>query len=76
MMPAMNGLELAGKIRNVAPQTRVVFMSSHYTPQEAAVITRLFGGTFVQKSDLGTELIPIINRLLPKGKLRSGKLDS
>jgi DNA-binding NarL/FixJ family response regulator len=68
MMPAMNGLELAGKIRNVAPETRVVFMSSHYTPQEAAVITRLFGGTFVQKSDLGTELIPIISRLLPEGR--------
>jgi DNA-binding NarL/FixJ family response regulator len=65
MMPEMNGLELAGKIRNLAPETRVIFMSSHYTPQEAAVITRLFGGSFVQKSDLGTELIPTIGRLLP-----------
>ena len=65
MMRAMNGLEAAGKIRDLAPETRVIFMSSYYTPQEAAVITRLFGGNFVQKSDLGTELIPTISRLLP-----------
>ena len=48
-MKEMNGLELASKIRNLAPETRVVFMSSYYTSQQAAVITRLFGGTFVQK---------------------------
>jgi DNA-binding NarL/FixJ family response regulator len=65
LMTEMNGLEAASKIRKLAPETRVIFMSSHYTPQEAAVITRLFGGSFVQKSDLRTELIPTICRLLP-----------
>jgi chemotaxis response regulator CheB len=65
MMRKMNGLEAASKIRNLAPETRVIFMSSLYTPLEAALITRLFGGNFVQKSDLGTELIPTISRLLP-----------
>ena len=65
LMTEMNGLEAAGKIRNLSPETKVIFMSSHYTPQEAAVITRLFGGNFVQKSDLRTELIPTIHRLLP-----------
>ena len=65
MMTEMNGLELASKVRNFVPEARVIFMSSYYTPQEAAVITRLFGGDFVQKSDLGTELIPTISRLLP-----------
>jgi chemotaxis response regulator CheB len=65
LMTEMNGLEAASKIRKLAPETIVIFMSSQYTPQEAAVITRLFGGNFVQKSDLGTELIPTISRLLP-----------
>ena len=64
MMQETNGLELASKIRNFAPETRIIFMSIYYTPQEAAVITRLFGGNFVQKSDLGKELIPAISRLL------------
>jgi len=65
LMKEMNGLELAKKIRKLSPETRVIFMSSHLSPQEAAVITRLFGGNFVQKSDLRTELIPTIHRLLP-----------
>jgi DNA-binding NarL/FixJ family response regulator len=64
-MPEMNGLEAASKIRDVAPETRVIFMSSQYTPQEAAIITRLCGGSFVQKCELATELIPTISRLLP-----------
>jgi len=65
MMAKMNGLEAASKIRKLAPETRIIFMSSQYIPEEAAVITRLFGGNFVQKSDLRTELIPTIRRLLP-----------
>jgi DNA-binding NarL/FixJ family response regulator len=65
MMPKMNGLQTGSKIRTLVPETRVIFMSCRYTPQVAAVITRLFGGNFVQKSDLGTELIPTISRLLP-----------
>jgi DNA-binding NarL/FixJ family response regulator len=64
MMTKMNGLEAASKIRKLAPETRVIFMSSQCTPLEAALITRLFGGDFVQKSDLGKELIPTISRLL------------
>jgi DNA-binding NarL/FixJ family response regulator len=65
MMTKMNGLEAASKIRKLAPETIVIFMSSHYTPLEAALITRLFGSNFVQKSALHTELIPTISRLLP-----------
>ena len=65
MMTKMNGLEAASKIRKLLPETRVIFMSSQYSPQEAVLITRLFGGNFVQKSDLGRELIPTISRLLP-----------
>ena len=65
MMTKMNGLEAASKIRKLAPETIVIFMSSQYTPQEAALITRLFGSNFVQKSALHTKLIPTISRLLP-----------
>ena len=55
MMTEMNGLEAASEIRKLAPETRVIFMSSQYTPLEAALITGLFGGNFVQKSDLRYE---------------------
>jgi DNA-binding NarL/FixJ family response regulator len=65
MMTEMNGLEAASKIRELAPETRVIFISSQYPPLEAALITRHFGGNFVQESELSTELIPTIRRLLP-----------
>jgi DNA-binding NtrC family response regulator len=65
IMTKMNGLEAASKIRKLAPETIVIFMSGHYTPLEAALITRLFGSNFVQKSALHTKLIPTISRLLP-----------
>jgi DNA-binding NarL/FixJ family response regulator len=64
LMTEMNGLETASKIRKLSPETRVIFMSSHLSPQEAELITRLSGGNFLQKSDLGRELIPTISRLL------------
>jgi hypothetical protein len=41
----------------------------HYTPQDAAALAHLFGdGNFIRKSDMGTQLIPAINRLLPEEK--------
>jgi hypothetical protein len=40
-------------------------ISSHYTPEEAVMIARVYGdGNFIQKSKMGKELIPAISRLL------------
>jgi hypothetical protein len=42
-----------------------VFISSHYTLGQAAGLDRLFGAAhFVQKSEIGKELIPTIKKLL------------
>jgi hypothetical protein len=42
-------------------------MSSHYTPEEAALLARLFGdGNFIPKSEAARQLIPSISRLLPE----------
>jgi two-component system, NarL family, nitrate/nitrite response regulator NarL len=64
VMPVMNGMEAAYEIRKIAPRAKIVFISSHYTPDQASALTRLFGADFVQKSEVGKELIPKINRLL------------
>jgi DNA-binding NarL/FixJ family response regulator len=67
VMPEMNGIEAAYEIRQHALGTKVILISSHYTPQEAAVLAHLFGdGNFIQKSEASKELIPAINRLLPE----------
>jgi DNA-binding NarL/FixJ family response regulator len=66
VMPEMNGIEATYEIRKLAPKTRIVLISSHYTPEEAAAIARLFGdGNFIPKSEAAKQLIPSINRLLP-----------
>ena len=67
MMPEMSGIEATYELRRLAPSTKIVLMSSYYTPEEAAHLARLFGdGNFVDKSETGNQLIPAISRLLPE----------
>ena len=41
-MPEMSGIEAAYEIRKLVPETKIVLISSHHTPQEAAHLARLF----------------------------------
>ena len=66
MMPEMSGIEATYELRHLVPDTKVVLISSYYTPEEAAHLARLFGdGNFVEKSATGQELIPAVSRMLP-----------
>jgi DNA-binding NarL/FixJ family response regulator len=65
-MPEMSGIEATYEIRRQAPETKVILISSYYTPEEAAHMARLFSdGNFIQKSETGKQLIPTISRMLP-----------
>lgn len=64
VMPVMNGMEAAYEIKKIAPKAKIVFVSSHFTPDQTTALARLFGADFVQKSEVVKELIPAINRLL------------
>jgi hypothetical protein len=51
----MGGVTAAYHIRLVAPETKIVFISSHYTAGDASLVTRLLGGgAFVQKAEPGS----------------------
>ena len=66
IMPEMSGLQTANEIRRLVPETKIILISSHYTSHEASLIASLFGdGNFIQKSEIGRELVPAISRLLP-----------
>ena len=66
VMPGMNGIEAAYELRQVSPESKVLLMSSYYTPQEALHLSRLFGnGRFVPKSETGKKLVPAISDMLP-----------
>jgi NarL family two-component system response regulator LiaR len=65
VMEGMNGVVAASKIRQLAPGTKIIFISSHYTTGDASVITRLMGAeAFIQKAETARLLIPTIKRLL------------
>ena len=65
VMPVMGGLAAAYEIGRIAPHTKIVFISSHYSPGQTVGLERLFGAArFVQKSEIGKELIPAIKNLL------------
>jgi DNA-binding NarL/FixJ family response regulator len=65
VMPEMNGIAAGSELHRLAPETKVILMSSYYTPEEAAHLARLFGdGNFIEKSATGKELVPAINRAL------------
>ncbi len=67
VMPVMRGIEAAYEVRRLAPATKIILMSSYYTPEEAVHLARLFGdGNFIEKSQTGTMLIPAVSRLLPE----------
>jgi DNA-binding NarL/FixJ family response regulator len=68
VMPVMSGIEAAYEVRRRVPETKIILMSSHYTPEEAALLARLFGdGNFLPKSATGTELVAAIKRVLATG---------
>ena len=67
VMPLMSGIEAAYEMRRLVPDTKIILMSSHYTPEEAACLARLFGdGNFLAKSDMGKDLVHAISRILPE----------
>jgi DNA-binding NarL/FixJ family response regulator len=65
VMPDLGGVAAAFEIQQLAPDVKIVFISSHYTVGEASLVTHLLGtGAFVPKAETGRLLIPTIKRLL------------
>ena len=59
-MPTLGGIEAAVRIRRIAPQARIIFLSQHSSDKlaQAALATGAHG--YVVKSAAGTDLIPAI----------------
>ena len=61
MMPGMTGFEIAAKIREIAPSTKIIFFSLHNVPVSA----RESGGdAFVSKASGAQELLATIECLV------------
>jgi len=61
-MPGMNGVTAASEIRRISPATKIVFLTLHEAPS-FKVGTRPWAHGFVAKSEVGTSLIPTLQRV-------------
>ena len=75
-LPGINGIEVARRIRESSPRTKILFVSEDSSPEvaEAALGTGARG--FVVKSDAGTELLPAVEAVLRGERFISASLSS
>ena len=65
-MPKMDGLKAAVRIRKVAPQTEIVFLSQHDSLESVRQALRAGGRGYVVKSDAAKELISAVRTVSKK----------
>jgi two-component system, NarL family, nitrate/nitrite response regulator NarL len=63
-MPVMNGVQAAYEIHRIAPHTKIVFFTVHDSPEAVAACHTVGVDGFVPKAAAGTQLIPMVQRLL------------
>jgi DNA-binding NarL/FixJ family response regulator len=63
-MPIFGGIEAAARIRRVAPQARIVFLSQHKLARIAEAALASGGHAYVVKSAASTDLIPAIRAVI------------
>lgn len=63
-LPKLNGLEAARRIRELAPDCKIVFVSENRSRDIAEEALNIGAGAYVVKSDAGKDLLPAINAVL------------
>lgn len=66
-LPTLNGIETARRIRDVSPNSKILFLSEESSPDVAEVALEAGGGGYVVKSDAGRELLTAV-KALSEGK--------
>jgi DNA-binding NarL/FixJ family response regulator len=73
-LPSLNGIEAAHQIRQVAPGSRILFVSEQSDPDVVTAALEAGGGGYVLKSDAGDELLPAIVAILRGDPFLSSRL--
>src|ERR1700730_15077589 len=63
-MPRLNGLEAARLIRRENPESRIVIITQHDSPQIRSAALEAGARAFVTKSAVGSELVPALRNLI------------
>lgn len=73
-LPTLNGIEAAKRMREVAPQSKILFVSQESSPDVVAGALAVGAAGYLAKTDAGTELIIGVNAVLRGEKFISRKL--
>ena len=69
-LPQMNGIEATRRIKQAAPATEVVILTTHEDSAYRADATAAGASAYVAKRRMRTELVPTLEALLRSGKQR------
>jgi DNA-binding NarL/FixJ family response regulator len=75
-LPRLTGIEAAHQIHQVAPASRILFVSEQSDPDVVRTALDAGGGGYVLKSDAGDELLPAIMAVLRGDQFLSNTLKS
>jgi len=73
-LPSLNGIEAARRIRNVSPDSKILFISEHRSVDIAKEAIRIGGSGYVVKSGAGNDLLPALVAVLEGKKFASSSL--
>jgi DNA-binding NarL/FixJ family response regulator len=63
-MPGMNGIEAAKKIRELSPNSRIIFLSGNTDEEVMSAALETGAAGYVVKSNMSTQLIPVAQAAL------------
>jgi len=75
-LPGLNGIEAGHRIREIAPGSRILFVSEQRDPDVVRAALDAGGGGYVLKSDARDELLPAIMAVLRGDQFLSSSLKS
>ena len=73
-LPTLNGIEAARRIREVSPNSKILFVSENRTPDTAEAALSTGAGGYVVKSDAARDLLPAIKAVLNGKRFVSASL--
>jgi DNA-binding NarL/FixJ family response regulator len=66
-LPSLNGIKAARRIRELSPDSKILFLSEENSPEVAQAALEAGGSGYLVKSDAGRELLPAV-KALSKGR--------
>jgi len=73
-LPTLNGIEVARRIREVSPTSKILFVSENRSADVAEKAMSMGAHGYVVKSDAGSELLPAVKAVLEGKRFISASL--